>query len=292
MRETVPQASLCFIINPRAGRGQAGRVFAAIARGNNLRFIAYFTHSADHTRQLAVQVYREGFRRIVVIGGDGTLNEVINGLPQVEGVTLGLIPCGRGNDWARQLGLPLKWRKAWEVVLQGRRHRLDLAQAGRRVFCTVACAGLAAEAAAEAGRLRLGRLSYLAGLARALRRYQAYELELDYDGGSFRGEVVSVAVGNTATFGGGLSILPRASVQDGLLDVCLVEALPRWRFVSWLPSLFWGGQLDLPYIRYFQAREVRLKSSLRLSLYADGEPIQSLPVTISTLPRRLSFLVP
>lgn len=300
---------IIILTNPSAGGGKARRDLDAVVdvlrrRGEAPQILE--SRGAKHLVELAHEVRTEKPDVIVSAGGDGTLQHVLNGLFPGE-VPLGIIPLGRGNDFARGLGIFTDPRAAAELLLKGKMRVIDLALAGHGeslpgqtesqpiVFAGIAGVGFDSVVnryVNERARLFRGRFVYAWSLMRCLGTYCPQPIELTSDTQNFSGDVMFAVVGNNATYGGGVRISPRAVLDDGLLDVCIVPAMSKWELLRWVPSAYRGEHLAHSGIIYFKARRITLKSSARLELFADGEFLTELPATIEVLPRALRVLAP
>jgi diacylglycerol kinase (ATP) len=264
------------------------------------------SQNSKHLVELARELQTEKPDVIVAAGGDGTVQHVMNGLLPGD-VPLGIIPLGRGNDLARGLGIPPDPRAAAEVLLKGQERVIDLARAGieeetaRRpepqsiLYAGIAGVGfdsVATRYANEPARRLHGRFAYALGVMRCLRSYCAQPLEITSDAQNFSGDVMFAVVANNSAYGNGVKIAPRALLNDGLLDVCIIPAMSKWELLRWIPRAYRGGHLAHPGIVYFQARRITLRSTARLELFGDGESITELPATIEVLPGALRVLSP
>lgn len=231
---------------------------------------------------------------VVSAGGDGTHHYVINGLFGSR-IPLGLLPAGSGNDFAKGLGIPLDPGAAAAVLLSGRTREIDLARTGSGVYGCIAGAGfdsVVTRFANERVRRLGGSLAYAWAILRCLKFYRPEPVEIISDGESFSGEIVFAVVGNNVSYGGGLKLTPRAKLDDGLLDVCIIPYLRKFELLRWVPRAYRGEHLAHPRIIYFQARKVALRARSRLELFGDGEFIQELPAVIEVVPRGLRVRVP
>lgn len=300
---------IIILTNPSAGGGRARRGLSAVVdvlrrRGEEPQVLE--SRSAEHLFELAREAGAAKPDAVVSAGGDGTLQHVLNGLLPSE-APLGVIPLGRGNDFARGLGIPFDPRAAAELLLKGKARVIDLARAGPAegaprqnksqpvLYAGIAGVGfdsVATRYANESARRLQGRFAYAWGIMRCLRTYRPQPLELNSDAQNFSGEIMFAVVGNNTSYGNGVRITPRAVLHDGLLDVCIVPAMSKWELLRWVPSAYRGGHLAHPGIVYFQARCITLRSSARLELFGDGEFLTELPATIEVLPRALRVLAP
>ena len=246
--------------------------------------------------------WREGL--LLVAGGDGTVNDVVNGLGNAgfpEGVTLGILPTGTGNDLAATLCIPEDADLAEDVIRQDRVRTLDVARVrsegiGERFFVNVATGGLGAEISlANEGELkeRWGKLSYLRASLEVARDFDVRELTLYLDGDERKVRAVNVVVGNCRYAGGGWLAAPKANPEDGLLDVVIIETLGLTDVLQLAPaSLARADYLGKEGVFFARAKEIRVETQLPgLEFTADGEVIGDEPAEFSVIPRALKVIV-
>ena len=250
----------------------------------------------------AAEEWREGL--LIVAGGDGTINDVVNGLGRAgfpESVTLGILPAGTGNDLAATLCIPEDPDLAEDVIRQNRERRLDMARVrsegiGERFFINVATGGLGAEisdANDEELKQRWGKLSYLRASLEVARNFDVRELTLYLDGEGHQVKAVNIAVGNCRYTGGGWPATPKANPEDGLLDVVVIETLGIGALLDLAPAvLAESNYLDSDGVLFVRAKEIRVETQPPgLEFTADGEVIGNEPAQFSVLPRALRVIV-
>ena len=292
---------IAVLSNPRAGKGRgAGAAGAAVERlrslGAHVRL--YEGDSADSTRALAVTALDAKPRALVVVGGDGTMSCILNEIA-LRGVPIVLVPAGTGNDLARALHLPRDdSAAAGELALSGVPRVIDLGEvrSGDRttLFLTVAALGFDAKVSDRTNRLRWprGRMRYYLALLIELGRLRPTAFRVSDDQGpttSMPGTLV--AVGNTASYGGGMPVCAGAVPDDGLLDVVHVAPLSRGRLVRLFPLLLRGRHLERPEVSHRRVREIAV-SAPDLVVYADGERVAEGRCTITVRREALTLLVP
>ncbi len=287
---------LALIVNPVAGGGRPARALPQVqaelrARGFDQRF--EYTKSLAHARELALQAAAAG-EVAVAFGGDGLISAVAGALRGSDGL-VGILPGGRGNDLCRVLGIPRGPVAACGVLASGVVQPLDLGEAGGRTFAGIASCGFDSVVNEIANETTVVRGSPVYGLAllRALPGWRATGFEVGVDGHAprrFTG--YSVAAANSRQFGGGMRLAPDASLTDGLLDVVIIEDMPKLRFLRLAPTVFSGRHLRYREVSVLRAREVHISATEAFTLYADGEAIASLPVTVRVLPGAVRMIVP
>jgi diacylglycerol kinase (ATP) len=307
-----PTAPL-FIVNPTAGSGRAHSIVPRIEawlaeRGIGARLLE--TREAGHAERLAAAATDLGHDRVIAVGGDGTIQEVINGL-LASGIgtdggppALGLVPSGRGNDLARSVHLPIDPMACLPIALGETTHPFDVgsarAEEGRqRYFGAAGGAGFdAAVAYTMAVRRRFwmrGEAGYFLGTLNELRRYRNSELRVTLIGDG-EDRVVSqrflfIAFANGPYYGGGMQICPAAETDDGWLDVCLVGDLSRLAALRELPGIYQAKHLKNPSVEIVRARAVRIEGDGTTRVHLDGEPFGSVPVEITLVPGAVSVAV-
>ena len=287
---------LSLIVNPSAGDGRAGRVLVEVEAALDELGLAHHverTTSLEHAKELALAAAAEG-ELAVALGGDGIVGAVADALRDSDGV-LGVLPGGRGNDFARVLGIPAEPRAACQVLASGVVRELDLGEVGSTTFIGIASCGFDSVANRVANETRLvrGNLVYAYGALRALVGWRPARFELRLDGGETRTLIgYTVAAANSKAYGGGMMMAPDASLEDGLLDVVLVADVPKLRFLRLLPTVFKGEHVRQPNVEVLRTREIEISADRPFTMYADGDPIADLPAIVRALPRAVRVIVP
>jgi YegS/Rv2252/BmrU family lipid kinase len=287
---------VALVVNPSAGGGRAAKALPLVQarlRALGLDVETDATRDLEHARTLAGEAARAG-RVVAALGGDGLLGCVAGALRDVPDAVLGVLPGGRGNDFARMAGIPLDPEAACEVIAHGVPRPIDLGAAGDRAFIGIASLGFDSDAnrIANEAPAQLGRLVYVYGLVRALAawRHASFTIEVDGERVSFSGW--SVAAANSKYYGGGMLLAPDARLDDGALDVVLIADIGKWEYVRTAPSVFKGTHVRNPAVRVLRGAEVRIASDRPFVVYADGDPIGETPITLRTLPAAVRVLMP
>jgi YegS/Rv2252/BmrU family lipid kinase len=284
------------IVNPSAGGGRAGRILRDVEAGlseHRLEYQIERTLTLDHARELAKSAAGSG-DVAAALGGDGLIGAVADALRDSDGV-LGVLPGGRGNDFARVLGIPLDARAACGVLANGEVRRLDLGRVGASTFIGIASCGFDSDANRIANQTKLvrGKLVYAYGALRALVRWKPARFEVRIDRGAPHSATgYTVAAANSKAYGGGMLMAPDASLEDGLLDVVIVADVSKLRFLCLLPTVFTGKHVGQPMVCVLRGREVEISADRPFTMYADGDPIAELPATVTVLPAAVRTIVP
>ncbi len=288
--------TLSLIVNPFAGGGRAGRemkqVQATLER-LGLEHHVQPTRSLSHARELADAAAGAG-EIAVALGGDGLTGAVADGVRHHDGV-IGVLPGGRGNDFARMLGIPFDLVRACGVLADGVQRRIDLGRINGTTFIGIASCGFDSVANRIANECNLirGNLVYTYGALRALTRWQAATFTISLDDAAPRTvDGYTVIAANSKYYAGGMMMAPGAGVQDGLLDVVIIGDMPKLKFIGRMPSVLRGAHRRYPEVEMVRATKLQISASRPFTVYADGDPIADLPVTIGVLPGAVRAIVP
>jgi len=283
------------IVSPSAGGGRAARrlpaVEAALAR-LGVRYRTGPTTSLQHGRELAREAVGRG-EAVFTLSGDGLAGAVAGELAGTDGV-LGVLPGGRGNDFARKLGVPGDAAEAVVSLIGGRERRVDIGEVEGRAFLGIASCGLDSDVQVIANRAKLvrGGPVYAYSTLRALAAWRPARFEVVIDGTPHEWTGYAVAAANSGIFGGGMRLAPDASLDDGVLEVVVSGAGSKLRYLRNLPRVFRGTHLRAPNVHVLPARELRISADRPFDLYADGDPIAPLPATIRVRPGALRVRAP
>jgi diacylglycerol kinase (ATP) len=291
----VPQR-VVVIGNPVSGRGRGAVVLAAVERelrAHGCLPLMRPTQRPGHAPELASEAIAVGADLVLVVGGDGTFRDTAGPLAAAD-VPVALLPAGTGNDLARTLGIGRQVATAVRSALHGPERLLDVWQWNEYPFLNAAGVGVDATVA-EAVNRRFRRLrgtpAYLAGFASVLPSIRPFEVSLEWPGGGWQGRVWLTVFANARSFGGGMQIAPKAVVDDGLLDVTIIEDLSKLGLMVQFPKVFWGAHIYHPRVQAFRVERVRVEASPRPSTL-DGELLGSLPAEIRHSGHRLRVRMP
>ena len=241
---------------------------------------------------------------LVVVGGDGTVNEVVNGIAGREDVELAVIPRGTGWDFVRTYGIPRRLEDAVAVALRGRTRVIDLGRAlyrswdgsdGESLFANIASAGMSgaiAKRSNESSKALGGKASYLWATLAVFSRWRSDEVRVTVDGEERRGRMHDVVVANGRYFGGGMKICPEAEPDDGLFDVLLIGDLTKRDLLLTLPKTYRGKHLPHPKAEVLRGAVVELETPEPLPVELDGEQPGTTPARFEVVPQALRLRVP
>jgi YegS/Rv2252/BmrU family lipid kinase len=285
---------LALIMNPFAAGGRALRLLPGVKEelaSLGLPHRVVETRDIGHASDLAREASAAG-EVVVAMGGDGLVGTLAGAIGP-EG-TLGVIPAGRGNDFARELSIPKDARAACAILALGAVRELDLGEANGKPFACIASVGFDSEANRVANEARLirGNLVYLYAALRALAAWRPTRFMVTLDGAEHNFEGYTVVAANSRFYGGGMLVAPAAKLTDGLLEVVFVGENSKLRFLANLPKVFSGKHVDLDGIETYRAREVEIRADRPFDVYADGDVLTKLPVTVRVIPGAMRVIAP
>jgi YegS/Rv2252/BmrU family lipid kinase len=327
-----PSAAIRLIVNPSAGGGKARRLAPKAEAGLcalGLSVRRDDTRDLAHARQLALEAARDR-EVVVVLSGDGAIGAIADALRAVPGAVLGVLPGGRGNDLARVLGISDDLGEACATIAAGARRAMDVGEvfdaavgadrgpeAGGRTdadgasgtgatadagpagrgFVGIASVGFDSEAnrIANEAPAWLGGFVYAYGAIRALVSWRPARFEIELDPPGERRSFLAYTIGtcNSKAYGGGMLAAPEAMLDDGLLEVIVLETIGKLAFLrKILPKVFKGTHVHEPSVHVFRAREVVISADRPFTMYADGDPIGELPLRVRAVARAIDVIVP
>jgi diacylglycerol kinase (ATP) len=283
---------VALIVNPSAGRGAGARIAPEAherLRQAGTRCEIQFTRGPGEMRALVAAALREGVDCVAVAGGDGSVNEAVNGYVGVarEHQAFAVIPLGTGNDFAKMLGVANDWRLACDRILSGTRRRVDAGRCNGHIFANGIGAGFDAQVALEANAIRWlrGNAVYGVALARTLvLRYATPNARIVHDRGVIEGPITMLAAANGTTYGGAFRIAPGADIVDGMLDLMVADRLSRAGIIGFIPHVLRGTHIGRSGVTFVRTRQLVVETDEPLVVHADGE-------IIDRAARRLEVLV-
>jgi len=294
-----------FLVNPAAENGAAGRRWPELAHeaaSLGLQGDTRFSERPGHLTELAREAAADA-DLLVAVGGDGTVNEVVNGIAGLD-VELALIPRGTGGDFVRTFGIPRKLDRAVEVALRGRTRAIDLGRGRYRswagededsYFANIASAGMSgaiAKRTNETSKALGGKVSYAWATVAVFSRWRSDEVRVRVDGTERAGRMHDVIVANGRYLGGGMKMVPEAEPDDGLLDVLLIGDLTKRDLLLTMPKTYRGKHLPHPKATLLRGTTVEIDAPEPLPVELDGEQPGTTPVCFEIVPRALRLRVP
>jgi YegS/Rv2252/BmrU family lipid kinase len=283
------------LVNPSAGGGRARELLPRLEgalRDHGIEHRLVMTTSLDHGIAEARSAAAGG-EVVVVMSGDGLIGQIGGALAET-GVPMGVIPGGRGNDFARVLGIPTEIPEAVALIANGAVRKIDVGEVNGRRFLGIASCGFDSDANRLANEARLirGNLVYLYAALRALAAWKPARFEVTLDGVRREFTGYSVAAANNRAYGGGMFLAPEAEFDDGELDVVMTADVSKLRCLVNLPKLFSGSHTENDEVTIVRASEVEIDADRPFAVYADGDHLADLPARIRLLPRALQVIAP
>ncbi len=299
------------IVNPEAGSGKGRTDWPIITmhlKEKGVEFDFALTQKKYHAVELTVRAINDGYRKIISVGGDGTLNEVVNGLfiqqmVSPSEVVLGVIGVGTGNDWQRMYALPDSYEGKVDTLINTRCFLQDVGKVEyfesrypqSRFFANAAGVGFDAQVAQNTNRLkesgRRGKLLYIFSLVKTLFSYKSTIVSVDVDNEKIGGKIFSITLGIGRYNGGGMMQVPNALADDGLFDVTVIRHVNRREVIRSAYRLYNGTILKHPKITGHQGKKVVISSKPAVNLEVDGESLGTSPFTFSIIPKAIKVVV-
>ena len=300
------------IVNPVAGFGRGLEdlpLITKLIREDDIPYELVFSQHKHHVTELTVQAVNEGYRHIIVIGGDGTLHEVVNGLfiqtkVDVEGITVAVIPVGTGNDWIRMYGIPTNYSEAVRAIREGYTFMQDVGRVQYeeahfrqvRYMANVAGAGFDPSVTKiyehYKAKGKRGKHLYAQGFVKSFMHYRSTGVKVWVDGELIHKDLLfSAAIGIGKYNGGGTQQLPLAVADDGLFDLTLIRPMHWWQMIFRLRSLFNGNIYKIGHISHHRGRTIRIESTPEIMVEVDGELLGGTPLEFEMCPRSVKIVV-
>lgn len=305
------------IVNPKASVGKCGKDWPEIQHilvNEGIDFDAFLTEYPGHAIDLARdQIVEKGYKKVISIGGDGTNNEIINGIfsqqrvPPRE-IQMGVIPVGTGNDWRRTFDIPTDYQANVNTIKKGYTLLHDIGKVTyynhgnpqERFFLNAAGTGLDEMVCNRANQLKSqgkgGAVRYMLSTANCLYRFKCVHIQLEIDGQMvFDDEVLSLSLGNGKFNGGGMMMMPDASPNDGLFDVTVIKKIGMIKFATHLNSIYDGSFIQkIQEVSTFRGKKIRITSipAHQLLLETEGETLTNSPFDFEILPQAINMIIP
>lgn len=288
-----------FIVNPVAGKGKTVKLIPGITeycRSRDYRHEIVTTGYPGHATEIAKQKSDEEPCRIYSVGGDGTLNEVLNGMAG-SGSSLGVIPAGSGNDFIRSITGGRSPDNIITAAIEGKERLIDYARVNDKYFINISSVGFDAEVAYQTGHFKKlplisGKLAYVLGILTTIVICKNHHMELILDNETISGRSLLIAAGIGRYYGGGIFALPDAEIDDGLFDVCHVDAVSRLRILRLFPRYMKGLHKTIKGVHMYKSRKVEIRAERPIPMNRDGEIILTDKAVFEIFPKSLPFIVP
>jgi len=308
LRSTLPPPTIstAFLVNPASGNGATGKRWPELARRASalgLEGETFFSERPGHLIELATRAVDGGATLVVAVGGDGTLNEVVNGIVGRE-VDLATIPLGTGMDFGRTYGIPKRFDDAVRVALDGDVRTIDAGRVhyrawsgepAERYFANVSSVGMSGAVAQHAnGRSKVlgGKVTFFYSLTHVFLRWQNTEVTVRLDDAERRGRMHDVIVANGVWHGGGMKLAPDAAPDDGQFDVVLIGDVSKLDFLTTAPKIYKGKHVHHPKVEVLRSARVEVDAPVQLPIELEGEQLGTTPATFEVVPRALRVRVP
>ena len=287
--------NFALLVNPASAGGRALEALPkvhATLDGLGARHRTVTTRSIDHAHEEALNAAAEG-ETVVALGGDGLLRPLAGALKGTDSA-IAVVPAGRGNDFARVLGIPTDPAEAARLAVEGDERLLDVANVDGTPYMGIASFGLDSDANRIANEAKLvkGNAVYVYAALRALAAWKPAAFTVTVDGERHEYTGYSIAVGNSKVYGGGMYILPMAELDDGKLDVMVSKDSSKLRCLIELPKLFRGTHVDSPFAEFLRGEVIEVSSDRPFVIYADGDPIGATPAIMRVERRCLRVIAP
>ena len=272
---------ILFIINPVAGKKNTKELIPLIEttmKENKIPYEILLTKKPKDATKLAQETQ---CKIVVAVGGDGTINEVAKGLIRRKFGMLGIIPAGTGNDLSKSLDLPRDPGEALDIIVKGKTTKVDTGIANNQEFLNIASVGFDAEVVNIANKVKKkvkikGKFAYVIGVLYTALSFKRRNVIIDIDGEKYKRSVILVALGNGNYYGGGMKILPFASLYDGDLHICIVKDISNLKLLFLFPSIFKGNHLKyIKYVETFKGKSVNIELEKKISFNVDGDIFKS-----------------
>lgn len=308
--ESTREADWLVIVNPNAGHGKGEKDWSrisALLTKYEISYQARFTEARRHAMLITREGIKNGFRKIIVVGGDGTMNEVVNGAfaqkfcPSTQ-ITLGMITVGTGNDWGKLFGIPVKYEPAIQILREGKSRLQDAGivyyfhgtSRQKRYFINIAGLGFDAVVVKHTNiqkdRGHKGKALYMLNLLRCLFLYRHTYTAVEIDGVKIEGDVFTISIGIGRFSGGGMMQTPNAVPDDGLFDVTIIKKIKKGDIILSLRKLYDGTILSHPKIEGYTGRDILIDSDPLIHVEADGESLGHSPIEFRMLPKSINII--
>ncbi len=288
-----------FIINPKAGKGRATELIPFIHeffKDKDEEFIIRVTEYPGHATEIAKEYSSSEENRIYSVGGDGTVNEVINGIAGTQS-SLGVIPAGSGNDFIRSIANPSDIQDFTIRTINGEDKYIDLAKANDKYFINISSIGFDADVVYNADKFKkvpgiTGSMAYVISIIYTVLKKKISKIKLHIDDKEMNLNILLAAIANGRFYGGGMLAAPEAKIDDGLFDICLVGEANRFQILSLFPKYIKGQHGQLDEVQFFRGKKILIESNEELRLNIDGEIFSSCTIAFEMIEKGMKVIFP
>lgn len=288
-----------FIINPTAGKGKALGLVPIIRdyfKGKPDKYVIKITEYPGHATKIAREYANSGTCRIYSIGGDGTVNEIVNGMAGTK-ASLGVIPAGSGNDFIRSIHGEYQSSDIVADTIRGQERSIDLARANGKYFINISSIGFDADVVYNAQKFKRlpyipGSMAYLFSLIYTIFKNKISEVKVTIDDQEISLKILLATVANGRFYGGGMLPAPAAALDDGLLDICLVREVNRLKILTLFPKYMKGEHGEIEYVSFKRAKKIKIESKETIALNIDGEILTGQEIEFEILKGAINVIYP
>lgn len=288
-----------FIINPTAGKGKNINLIPEIKRMMELKNEEYFievTEKVGHATEIVKDYVKNGDYRVYSVGGDGTLNEVLNGIVGSNSA-LAVIPSGTGNDFSRNIYEDRDILGSLQKAIEGKDVYIDLAKVNDRYFINIASVGFDAEVVYNTDNFKKlpfvgGSLAYILGIVMTVFKYKSVNLNINIDDNKISVKTLLVAIANGKCYGGGIFMTPEAKLDDGMFDVCIIKEVNKFKILRLFPKAIKGQHSTIKEVSFCRGRKVNISCAEEVSLNIDGEILRAKEVAFEIIPKGIKIVMP
>lgn len=290
---------IMLIVNPTAGKGKAGKMVPLIENtmknSDGASFDISFTKERGHATEIARSSAEDGYDIVYAVGGDGTVNEVMNGLIGTKSA-LAVLPVGSGNDFARSLGISENIEEAIRQSMSGNRKLIDVGIINGRHFINISSVGFDAEVVLATQNFKKllfsGSAAYVAGLISTIFTNKPRHVKISVDGNCFEKCILLAAVANGKYYGGGMMAAPDAVMDDGKFDVCIIEKVAKIKMLFLFPKFMKGEHKAFKEVSFLKSEKVEIESQDPIAINVDGEVFKDTRVCFDIVKNGLYMAVP
>lgn len=285
---------ILFIINPVAGKGNSEKVINEIKNRleNNIYTIKISVHSNGITQLVNTTLKSSKYTDVVAVGGDGTLMETINGLPENFKGSIGVIPIGSGNDFAKTLGIPESITESLDLIMKSNVKEGYIGKVNDQYFINVVGVGIDAEVIRlkENSQFLKGQMNYLASTIKGIFKYKAVDQAIHIDEKVIKRKTLFIAIGNGQFIGNGMRITPKASIYKNTLEICLIPKLSKIKLLKSITKLYKGLHGEVKGVEFYEGKNIYMKFSEATAVDVDGNLIMAKELNISKSDRQYRFI--